>query len=132
MDNTITIGGLPVPIKLPELESVRQDLATELHAGRNGHRVWAAAVGLCWAGPRRLRADFVRSRFDVLAYGGEVYDELRSRGASGAEIIEAGVRCWRLLNGLPLDSATEEEQPHDLAEEVKASADFSGAGARST
>jgi hypothetical protein len=134
--HTMTLGGREVPIKLPELESVRMDVHVELTATRNGHRVWAALVGLCWDGPRKPSADYARMRFDVLAYGGAVWDELIKRGVPADEVIAAGVRCWRLINGLPadrpLEDLGEQEQGQDLPAEVGAAVDFSSAGAPST
>lgn len=132
MNHHVTIGGTEIPIKLPELESVRMDLATELTATRNGHRVWAAVLGLCWAGPRAPKASYARARFDVLVYGGQVWDELvGERKLPAGDVIDAGVRCWRLINGLPLEAA-EDEQATSLAEDIEAAGDFSEAGALST
>lgn len=128
----ITLKGTEVPITLPKLESIRLDIATELTASRNGHRVWAALVGLCWAGPRPPKAEYARMRFDVLAYGGAVWDDLRERGVDAGEIIDAGVRCWRLINGLDPDRATDDDQPADLPAAVRDTVDFSEAGAPST
>lgn len=131
MPEIMTLGDLEVPIRPPSLQSVIVDLQLELTTGRGSHRVWAACVGLCWGGPKAPRADFAKHRFDVLAYGGAVYDELIARGIPGGDIPEAGLRCWRVMAGLPVDGPIEDDTPaggiNGLAEDVQASADFSAA-----
>lgn len=54
-------------------------------------RVYAAAIGLCTRIGRRSEADFARHRFDVLAYGGEVYGWLRERKATPEQIAQAAL-----------------------------------------
>lgn len=54
-------------------------------------RVYAAAVGLCTRVGRRSEADYTRHRFDVLAYGGEVYGYLRKQKATPEQIANAAL-----------------------------------------
>lgn len=54
-------------------------------------RVYAATLGLCTMLGRKAGADYARARFDVLAYGGEVYSWLRGQGATVEQIAEAAI-----------------------------------------
>lgn len=54
-------------------------------------RVLSAALGLCTRLGRQAGADYAKHRFDVLAYGGEVYGWLRSKGATPAEVRDAAM-----------------------------------------
>lgn len=129
---TMTLGGRDIPIRLPTLQSVRMDVEIELRKRRNEHRIFAALVGLCWGGRRAPAVSYAAEGYDVQAYGGRIYDALLERGIAGHEIIEAGARCLRVLEGLPLDVADDDtDEPADTAQEVMATTDFSEAGATS-
>lgn len=52
-------------------------------------RVLAATLGLCTRLGRESGADYQKHRFDVLAYGRDVYTYLRGQGADVAQIVAA-------------------------------------------
>lgn len=54
-------------------------------------RVYAAALGLCTRLGAQSGANYAKSRFDVLAYGGEVYSWLRAQGLTATQIAQAAV-----------------------------------------
>ena len=80
-------------------------------------RCYAAAIGACCGLGRMAGASLAKSKYDVLAYGGEVYSWLRERGATTAEIIAAATPILESLGAalFPRES------------EVAAAAGFSGA-----
>jgi hypothetical protein len=125
MAHEITMGDRTIHCRAPTSLSIRQDIEDVVERGRNPSRILAAALGLCVDDPNlRLKARYQRHAFDVLAYGGDVLDELHVLGVSGADIVIAGGKCLRLLRGLdPNDSA--EQEP--AAAGVAARADFSEA-----
>jgi len=66
----------------------------------NPNRACMAAFGLCYRGgsviwPRDL--NYRAYKFQVLAYGGSVFDHLVSLGISPADALNAGVKAYKLL-----------------------------------
>jgi len=103
----IKIQGDAVDLKKPESISARWDVYSAATA--NANRAFAAALALCWDGPNPPRARLSAHRFDALAYGGAVIDELVDRGASVAEVVGAGLRAWQLCGeGLITSQEVEE------------------------
>jgi hypothetical protein len=109
----VTLAGVDVPLKTPESASARWDVYSA--ATTNPNRAFAAALALCWDGPKKPRTKLQAHRFDALSFGGAVLDELVSRGVPLPEVIGAGLVAWKLCgDGLI------------TGEEVEAAEDFSG------
>lgn len=88
---TVKVGAREVVITLPKSLSVRYDVASFYSS--NPTRACAAALGLSWGGLGRPKAKYEAS-YNVGTYGGEVFDELLSRGVPAAEIITAGTWAY--------------------------------------
>jgi len=118
-EETVTFGGEEIRLVVPAAISLRQDLY--LAAADNTRRASAAALGACWRGKGgRPRANLKRAKFDVLAYGGLVIDELVGRGHTLVEILEAGGVAWALVEASIGDTLGLQAS----AEEVEATEDF--------
>lgn len=87
LPKTVKVGQREVTIALPKSLSVRYDVASFYSS--NPTRACAAALGLCWGGLGRPKAKY-ESSYSVGQYGGEVLDELLSRGVPLHEIVAAG------------------------------------------
>lgn len=72
-------------------------------------RVWSAMLGICTRLGRDSGADYAAHRFDVLAYGGEVYSWLRKQGMSPAEIATAAGPVLTVLAESAFPRASEVE-----------------------
>lgn len=83
-------------------------------------RIAAAAVGLCAKG--LAKTSLAACKYNMLAFGGAVYSELRQRGASAQEIADAASPCYAILRDLVVPTEAE----------VKAKEDFSAAGEHPT
>jgi len=55
-----------------------------------------AALGVCWTG-KALKASLSGCKYDMLAYGGAVVDELVALGVSEGEIYEGGKHALDLV-----------------------------------
>jgi hypothetical protein len=64
---------------------------------QRGVRVYAAAIGACCGIGQRAGASLAKSKYDALAYGGEVYSYLREQGATPIEIVQAATPLLRTL-----------------------------------
>ena len=89
----ISIGG--VEFAAPEITSYA--LALDLYAAaEQGHRGAGALVGWAWTAagaPRRPKAQLKRG--DWLTYGGDVIDDLLSRGVPLTEVADAAMTILR-------------------------------------
>jgi hypothetical protein len=103
MKGTIAFLGREYKVKKPPQFAVREELViaygeAEGNTSRN-LRVCAAVLGICSEIGLEAKADYVKARFDVLAYGGAVYGYLRQSGAQPAEVIaEATQLIMELTN----------------------------------
>ena len=114
MTTTITLLGKERAIRLPPQFAVKEELVvaygeSEGNTGRR-MRVLGAIVGMCTDLGPELKADYVKARFDVLAYGGAVYGSLRERGVSAGDVAGAAYAI------LPLLSATVFPREQEVAE----------------
>lgn len=91
---SVRVGQREVVLTLPKSMSVRYDVAA--YYSTNAQRALAAALGLCWGGLGRPKAKY-EATYSVGSYGGEVFDELLSRGVSAQEIALAGSWAYVLI-----------------------------------
>ena len=64
--------------------------------GASALRGLGAALGVCWAG-KALKASLSACKYDMLAYGGAVVDELVGLGVPEADIYAAGSKALDLV-----------------------------------
>lgn len=116
----ISLLGKSYPIKVPPQFAVREELVFAYGdaAGTVSKQLRAASavLGLCSPLGVEAGADYVKARFDVLAYGGAVYGWLRQRGAKPVDILTeaAPIADWIASQVFPRE------------DEVKQQADFTG------
>jgi hypothetical protein len=125
----IRLGGQiqEVPLLLPKSFAARRALIAcgmEITTS-TADRVAAAALGLCWGHPKtKLRANFQAVAFDVLAFGGQVLDDLGEKGWDLDDVCLAGLEAWRGVRASLVSPASTEEKPRSAVEDVKDLADF--------
>jgi hypothetical protein len=108
----VTLAGVDVELRQPTSVAARWDAYGAV--AQNPARGFAAALGLCWAGPNRPKPRYAAHKYDPLSYGGAVLDDLASRGISIAEINGAGLVAWKLC-GDGLLSAQEVAEAEDFS-----------------
>jgi len=119
-EQVIELAGKPIRLVRPRSYAARMDVV--MAASGNTMRAMAAALGLCWAQvgagvQRPLRTTLAAHKYDALAYGGAVLDELLGvRGVSAQDLAPALTAAWQLCTA---DLIT--------AEEVAEAEDFTGA-----
>jgi len=93
---SVKVGNREVVLTLPKSISVRYEIAG--YYNTNSTRALAAALGLCWGAGviGRPKAKYEDS-FNVGVYGGQVFDELISKGVSAQEIALAGSWAYVLI-----------------------------------
>lgn len=89
----VTVGKHKVTLVRPASFSACYDLLVAANTSRP--RALAAALGMCWQGLGRPKARF-ETTLNVLAYGGQVMDELVGRGVSVEELFAAGAVAYNL------------------------------------
>lgn len=118
----VELGSVVVPLVLPDDPALCYDVV--LAAGNNAPRAFYAALGLCWRPvPAKKRrkdvpaemlppdGDLRACKYDVLTYGGQVFNSLRKRGHSPPEILAAGTAAFNLMAEQVID-------PEELEDEV--------------
>lgn len=115
MPESVEILASQHPIVLPNF-TAREELvcahAVHKDDGMALRRVYGAVLGLCTSLGAASRASFARSKFDVLAYGGDVYGYLREQGAAIEDLVEAGAA---ILVPLAIELFPREEEVADRA-----------------
>lgn len=66
--------------------------------GQNALRGLGAALGVCWGG-KPMKATLAACKWDIMAYGGAVVDELVTLGVPEADIYAAGREALDLVIG---------------------------------
>lgn len=107
-DTIAPLGSERIPLRPPKSLASCYDIV--LSAQTNPQRAFAASLGMCWVGPGKPRAKYERS-FSPLQYGGEVLDELLSRGISIGDIQTAGILAFGLVSKaiVPAEAVSETE-----------------------
>jgi hypothetical protein len=90
----VTLGKHKVTLKKPtSFMSARE---VTIAVGTSALRGLGAALGVCWTG-KALKASLSGCKYDTLAYGGAVVDELVALGVTEAEIYTAGKEALDLV-----------------------------------
>ena len=101
MIETVTILGKQHVVTMPNFAARESIVQAAFEYGPTGDqrflRVYGAAIGLCTGLGRLAKADFARSKYDILTYGGDVYSWLREQGATGTQIVEQGLPLVRAI-----------------------------------
>lgn len=121
---TLTLVGKSWPVTLPGFAE-REELAQAMFqaSGKLNRspglslRVAAAAIGFCTQVGQAAGATYARCDYDVLTYGGRVYDWLRKQGADQQTVATLG--------GQLIASCAQDLFPR--AEEIKSKVSFTGA-----
>lgn len=90
----IKLGKFNVTLRKPtSFMSARE---VTIAVGTSALRGLGAALGVCWAS-KPLKASLAGCKYDMLAYGGAVVDELVSLGVSEGEIYDGGKHALDLV-----------------------------------
>ena len=90
----IKLGKFNVTLRKPiSFMSARE---VTIAVGTSALRGLGAALGVCWAS-KPLKATLAGCKYDMLAYGGAVVDELIALGVSEGEIYEGGKHALDLV-----------------------------------
>lgn len=153
MDETkANLAGIEMTFSAPASMAIRHDYLMHMNTiGKTNltdldHRLCAAAIGLCWDAGKTYKsiqsldsvarvkaqvkikppdASFEKAHFDVGRFGGQVFDELMTRGATLEEIGRAGGACAMLL----LSDFIAVDDTEDLGTEIENAEAFSEAPA---
>ena len=128
---TVSLAGVDVPLTRPTSASARWDVYSA--ATSNPNRAFAAALALCWTGAGKPRARLAAHRYDALAWGGAVLDELVDRGVPLPEVIGAGLVAWQLCGeGLITGAEVDEAEGFSDGEGASTGASSPSAGSTAT
>jgi hypothetical protein len=121
--DTVTLAGTAHAVRLPSFAD-REDIVRafrEAESIRKSRPVFAGTLALCVPElPQPKTLDECDG--DMIAFGAPIYEALRASGAKAAEIAEGATACFRhVVRSL-----------YPREEEVAATEDFSGAGAKPT
>ena len=90
----VSLGKHSVTLKKPVSFMSAREVTVAI--GVSALRGLGAALGVCWAS-KPLKASLVGCKYDMLAYGGAVVDELVAAGVTEAEIYTAGKHALDLV-----------------------------------
>ena len=98
----VKLLGRDLIVKLPPQFAVKEELVFAYgdhvdHTSRR-LRVCGAILGMCTSLGEESGFDYVKAKYDALAYGGAVYGRLRELGATPAQVATAGAVVYRLLS----------------------------------
>jgi len=99
----VTIKGKTVTLAAPASHAARTKALLAL--AQDGWLGMGAALGVCWHGPPALKATLAGCKWDGMAYGAAVRDELHAAGVSESEVAEAASKAISLI----VDSYPREE-----------------------
>lgn len=110
----IMIKGRAVTLTAPPSHVARQKAL--IAVATDGWIGLGAALGVCWASRPALKATLAAHKYDGLAFGAAVRDELHAAGVSEEEVAEAAAKALTLIvDSYPKEAAVAEH------------ADFTGA-----
>jgi hypothetical protein len=90
----IKLGKFAVTLKKPSSFMAAREVT--IAVGTSALRGLGAALGVCWSS-KPLKASLAGYKYDMLAYGGAVVDELVALGVSEGEIYEGGKHALDLV-----------------------------------
>lgn len=103
----VQIKGRTVTLAAPASHAARTKALIAL--AQDGWLGLGAALGICWAGRPALKATLATHRWDGLAYGAAVRDELHAAGVTEAEVNEAAGKAVTLIvDSYPREGAVAE------------------------
>jgi hypothetical protein len=103
----VTIKGRAVTLSAPPSHVARQKALLAL--AQDGWIGLGAALGVCWASRPALKATLAAHKWDGLAFGAAVRDELHGAGVSEEEVAEAAAAALKLIvDSYPKESAVAE------------------------
>jgi hypothetical protein len=110
----VQIKGRTVTLAAPASHAARTKALLAL--AQDGWIGMGAALGVCWQGRPALKATLAGCRWDGMAYGAAVRDELHAAGVSESEVAEAASKAITLL----VDSYPREEAVQSHADFIEA------------
>jgi hypothetical protein len=99
----VQIKGKTVTLAAPASHAARTKALLAL--AQDGWLGMGAALGVCWQGRPALKATLAGCKWDGMAYGAAVRDELHAAGVSESEVAEAASKAISLI----VDSYPREE-----------------------
>ena len=90
----VKLGKFTAELRKPASFMVSREVTVAL--GANALRGLGAALGACW-GSKPLKATVAGFKYDMLAYGGAVVDELVGLGVPEADVYAAGSKAVDLI-----------------------------------
>lgn len=99
----VKLGKFAVELQRPTSFMLAREVT--IATGQSALRGLGAALGVCWSG-KPLRASLAGCKYDMLAYGGAVVDELVGLKVPEADIYTAGKEALDLIvASLPREEA---------------------------
>lgn len=103
----VQIKGRAVTLAAPPSHVARQKALLAVAA--DGWIGLGACLGVCWSGTPRLKATLAAHKYDGLAFGVAVRDELHAAGVSEEEVAEAAAKALSLIvDSYPKEAAVEQ------------------------
>lgn len=111
----VQIKGRSVTLAAPPSHVARQKALLAVAA--DGWIGLGACLGVCWAGTPRLKATLAAHKYDGLAFGAAVRDELHAAGVSDEEVAEACAKALSLIvDSYPREDAVAEHADFSAAQ----------------
>ena len=110
----VTIKGRTVTLAAPASHAARTKALLAL--AQDGWLGMGAALGVCWQGRPALKTTLAGCKWDGMAYGAAVRDELHAAGVSESEVAEAASKAITLI----VDSYPREEAVQSNADFIEA------------
>ena len=110
----IMIKGRSVTLTAPPSHVARQKAL--IAVATDGWIGLGACLGVCWSGTPRLKTTLAAHKYDGLAYGAAVRDELHAAGVSEDEVAEAAAKALSLIiDSYPKEAAVAEHADFSAA-----------------
>lgn len=111
----VTIKGRAVQLAAPTSHVARQKALLAL--AQDGWIGLGAALGVCWSSRPGLKATLAAHKYDGLAFGAAVRDELHAAGVSEEEVAEAAAKALTLIvDSYPKEAAVAEHADFSAAQ----------------
>lgn len=111
----IMIKGRAVTLSAPPSHVARQKAL--IAVATDGWIGLGACLGVCWSSAPRLKTTLAAHKYDGLAYGAAVRDELYAAGVSEEEVAEAAAKALSLIvDSYPKEAAVEQHADFTAAQ----------------